>query len=46
MVVILLTCFCLDPEKQSQECQCDYCQKKKLILQTNEPWKWGKELFT
>ncbi|XP_043486141.1 translocation protein SEC63 homolog [Polistes fuscatus] len=35
-----------DPDKDSKECQCDGCKKKKIILQSNEPWKETKALFT
>lgn len=35
-----------DPDQISKECQCDGCKKKKIILQSNEPWKETKALFT
>lgn len=34
-----------DPDKVTKECQCKDCKKKKLILQTNEPWKGTKQLL-
>ncbi|XP_069688937.1 translocation protein SEC63 homolog isoform X2 [Periplaneta americana] len=34
-----------DPETTVKECQCDDCKKKKLLLQSNEPWKGTKQLF-
>lgn len=36
----------LDPEKETKECQCNGCKKKKIILQLNEPWRETKALFT
>ncbi|XP_046410511.1 translocation protein SEC63 homolog [Neodiprion pinetum] len=35
-----------DPELLSRECQCDGCKKKKIILQSSEPWKETKALLT
>ncbi|XP_076676846.1 translocation protein Sec63 [Andrena cerasifolii] len=35
-----------DPEKETKECQCNGCKKKKVILQLNEPWRETKALFT
>ena len=35
-----------DPEKETKECQCNGCKKKKIILQLNEPWRETKALFT
>ncbi|KAL6430446.1 hypothetical protein ACFW04_007813 [Cataglyphis niger] len=34
-----------DPDQLAKECQCDGCKKKKLILQSNKPWKETKALF-
>ncbi|GFG30385.1 hypothetical protein Cfor_05840 [Coptotermes formosanus] len=39
------------PRKRKQEtvikeCQCDNCKKKRLLLQSNEPWKGAKQLVT
>ncbi|XP_071455654.1 translocation protein SEC63 homolog [Hetaerina americana] len=34
-----------DPSNVDKECQCDNCLKKKLILQSNEPWKVTKQIF-
>ncbi|XP_032683432.1 translocation protein SEC63 homolog [Odontomachus brunneus] len=34
-----------DPGQLAKECQCDGCKKKKLILQSNKPWKETKALF-
>ncbi|KAL1131935.1 hypothetical protein AAG570_011546 [Ranatra chinensis] len=34
-----------DPEKTEKECQCNDCKKKKLVLQSSEPWKGTKQLF-
>ncbi|XP_075232582.1 translocation protein Sec63 isoform X3 [Lycorma delicatula] len=36
----------VDPDKITKECQCDDCKKKRIILQTNEPWKGTKQLLT
>ncbi|PSN41683.1 hypothetical protein C0J52_07697 [Blattella germanica] len=35
-----------DPERSVKECQCEDCKKKKVLLQSNEPWKGTKQLFT
>ncbi|XP_049794094.1 translocation protein SEC63 homolog [Schistocerca serialis cubense] len=35
-----------DPAKYEKECHCDDCKKKKLILQSNEPWKGTKQMLT
>lgn len=34
-----------DPTNRDKECQCDSCLKKKIILQSNEPWKVTKQIF-
>uniref|UniRef100_A0A1B6F9N7 J domain-containing protein n=1 Tax=Cuerna arida TaxID=1464854 RepID=A0A1B6F9N7_9HEMI len=35
-----------DPDKSNKECQCEGCKKKKLVLQTSEPWKGTKQFIT
>lgn len=35
-----------DPKTTEKECQCDDCKKKRILIQTNEPWKGTKQLFT
>ncbi|KAG8238960.1 hypothetical protein J437_LFUL018683 [Ladona fulva] len=34
-----------DSRSVDKECQCDNCLRKKLILQSNEPWKVTKQIF-
>ncbi|EFN80552.1 translocation protein SEC63 homolog [Harpegnathos saltator] len=34
-----------DPDQLAKECQCNGCKKKKLLLQSNKPWKETRALF-
>ncbi|XP_039294066.1 translocation protein SEC63 homolog [Nilaparvata lugens] len=35
-----------DPDKLVKECHCEHCKKKRIILQTNEPWKGTRQFLT
>ncbi|XP_054261954.1 translocation protein SEC63 homolog isoform X2 [Macrosteles quadrilineatus] len=35
-----------DPDRSTKECQCEGCKKKKVVLQSSEPWKGTKQFLT